>query len=428
MSLPRSLSTPGVLTQLSGGGKVLRRPNRPGSLKISQQANLNRLSSMSSMDMNNLEEMVVTMENICRHLVNKNYSLVVMSALQGLCNSLHLYGVQLDTLYKDQLDKLMVVFRTTCRDEDLDLVSRVQILHIIELRAAGWNTNDNMVAYYKQKLSHLDKMRDLPQVQTAPVSLNANAPDFTPYSGSLSSLLLPGEVVGSSGKFSQPTRIPGKNYFKDEVVIRNADSGKVMGLKGRRVHMIEQLTETVVSFQRVVPGARERLVQITGPGHDNIVQAKLLIEETIRRNQSPIPRDDMMASPSDSLGSCEGDTRRNTLIADREAVPLTEYKYTVNIADECIRITGASLDLVRTAKLVLEEYFSLGDTVNDMNKILLKDTKPSHRPTFSLGPPDPPPGTRLVSTWSGDPVDFYGNVSYVCEEDGLYFEAGREIA
>ena len=56
--------------------------------------------------------------------------------------------------------------------------------------------------------------------------------------------------MGSSGKFSQPTKIPGKNYFKDEVVIRNADSGKVMGLKGRRVHMIEQLTETVVSFQR----------------------------------------------------------------------------------------------------------------------------------------------------------------------------------
>ena len=57
-----------------------------------------------------------------------------------------------------------------------------------------------------------------------------------------------------------------------------------------------------------------------------------------------------------------------------------------------VRITGASLDLVRTAKLVLEEYFSLGDTVNDMNKILLKDTKPLHRPTFSLGPPDPPAG------------------------------------
>ena len=87
---------------------------------------------------------------------------------------------------------------------------------------------------------------------------------------------MPGEVVGSSGKFSQPTKIPGKNYFKvrrlptrelvatsisvsqDEVVIRNADSGKVMGLKGRRVHMIEQLTETVVSFQRLVVTQQEQ--------------------------------------------------------------------------------------------------------------------------------------------------------------------------
>ena len=66
-----------------------------------------------------------------------------------------------------------------------------------------------------------------------------------------------------------------------------------------------------------------------------------------------------------------------------------------------VRITGASLDLVRTAKLVLEEYFSLGDTVNDMNKILLKDTKPAHRPTFSLGPPDPGPGASKLSISGG---------------------------
>ena len=255
MSLPRSLSTPGVINQ----GKVLRRPNRPGSLKISHQ-NLNRLSSVSSissLEMSNLEDIVVTMENICRHLINKNYSLTVLSALSGLYTSLHHTGLQLDTLYKDQLDKLMSVFRTCSREEELDLMARVQILHIIELRAAGWVTNDNMSSYYKQKLNMMessDKMRDMRDspagmmCQTAPVSLNANAPDFTPGSGQC--LLVPGEVVGSSGKFSQPTKIPGKNYYKDEVVIRNADSGKVMGLKGRRVHMIEQLTETVVSFQR----------------------------------------------------------------------------------------------------------------------------------------------------------------------------------
>ena len=30
-------------------------------------------------------------------------------------------------------------------------------------------------------------------------------------------LLAPGEVVAASGRFPQPTKIPGKNYFKDEV-------------------------------------------------------------------------------------------------------------------------------------------------------------------------------------------------------------------
>lgn len=46
-------------------------------------------------------------------------------------------------------------------------------------------------------------------------------------------LLGPGEILKPSGKFSKPTRIPGKNYCKDEVVIRNADSGK-----GRRYTLL----------------------------------------------------------------------------------------------------------------------------------------------------------------------------------------------
>lgn len=39
-------------------------------------------------------------------------------------------------------------------------------------------------------------------------------------------MLNPGELLRNSGKFTKPTKIPGKNYSKDEVVIRNADSGK----------------------------------------------------------------------------------------------------------------------------------------------------------------------------------------------------------
>lgn len=86
----------------------------------------------------------------------------------------------------------------------------------------------------------------------------------------------PGEIVKNSGKFAKPTKIPGKNYSKDEIIIRNSDSGKgkevilfpylekklvkisnmfnchyqVMGIKGRRVHIIEEMSNCVISFQR----------------------------------------------------------------------------------------------------------------------------------------------------------------------------------
>ena len=44
-----------------------------------------------------------------------------------------------------------------------------------------------------------------------------------------------------------------------------------------------------------------------------------------------------------------------------------------------------------------------------------------------LYPPTPPPETLLTDTWSGDPVEFYDNVSYVCPGDDLFFEWEREM-
>lgn len=39
--------------------------------------------------------------------------------------------------------------------------------------------------------------------------------------------------------------------LRHEMIIRNSDSGKIMGVKGRRVALVEQLTNTVISFQKV---------------------------------------------------------------------------------------------------------------------------------------------------------------------------------
>nr|CAH7762594.1 unnamed protein product [Callosobruchus chinensis] len=207
-----------------------------------------------------------------------------------------------------------------------------------------------------------------------------------------SPLLAPGEVIKSSGKFAKPTRIPGKKYCKDEVVIRNADSGKVN------------------------PGAKERLVQITGSNEESIIHAKQLIEDTIRRNASPArePSASMPSGLTGSSSSVASSASEETPAAGRANSPsvpsarhlmhslstndaaIGEYKYTV-IANGCmIKITGDNLDLVRTSKLVLDEYFS-GEPIHDVSQFYSFDSLPQpilpedfQRATTPLSPPESP--------------------------------------
>ncbi|KAH9409771.1 hypothetical protein TYRP_010783 [Tyrophagus putrescentiae] len=67
------------------------------------------------------------------------------------------------------------------------------------------------------------------------------------------------------------------------------DDKLVMGINGRRLHKIEALSDTIISFQKVIPTARDRIVQISGQNIYNINIAKNLIDTTIKQNASPIP-------------------------------------------------------------------------------------------------------------------------------------------
>lgn len=136
----------------------------------------------------------------------------------------------------------------------------------------------------------------------------------------------------------------------------------------------------------VNPGAKERLVQITGPAEESINYAKLLIEDTIKRNASPIREasqegscsslassDDQQitAIPRNRIGSQIGQqtlpaipighnklTRSNSqhsnfLIQSLSTndASLGEYKYTVNVGAHNLKITGDSLELVKVSSL-----------------------------------------------------------------------------
>ncbi|XP_053651045.1 eukaryotic translation initiation factor 4E-binding protein Mextli isoform X7 [Cherax quadricarinatus] len=378
-----------------------------------------------------MESVLSEMDLVAQYLNSSTCDRTVYPAIVALCENLKMFGPQLENVYKDQLDKCYISLRNGCRDDRLSLAARYRLLEVIELRAMHWQPNENLINYYKQKLVQIeaeeaaleDQQNDslsqtIPSTIMTPTSTpQMMIPSLQQYQQTMynqqqspiphpptPTLLGPGEIIRSSGKFAKPTRIPGKNYCKDEVVIRNADSGKVMGIKGRRVHMIEELSETIISFQRVAPGARERLVQITGPAEENINQAKHLIEETIRRNASPVRGDErgsifttlggssssISSHTSDetlqvlrkylsldeiSLSSRRSGSKRNTLVHSQSMGddPLGEYRYTVTHGSDVLRITGNNLHLVRTAKLVLDEFFSGERNLNNIALLLGTD-------------------------------------------------------
>ncbi|XP_059046203.1 eukaryotic translation initiation factor 4E-binding protein Mextli isoform X5 [Achroia grisella] len=334
--------TMSTLTKMTRTVKKLEVP-RP--LKSTTSSAHNR-NSVLDVKINSADDLIVLTEAVAYQMMQGNYDRALQSNVATMYSNLKLYGAQLESLYKDFLDRYFVVFRNGSQDERLDKKTRLHLLELIELRAKLWQGSDYMSQYYRHRGTHAEPLL-VPTMEGSgtggSVSPTLAAPAEPP------TLLGPGEVIKPSGKFPKPTKIPGKNYSKDEVVIRNADSGKVS------------------------PGAKERLVQITGPNEENVNHAKHLIGDTIRRNASPVRLEGAEAALRASRASLDS-TGSDDAPRAREKSPhnnsrallhsfstndaaLGEYKYTVTFGQHSIKITGNNLDLVKTAKLVLDEYF-----------------------------------------------------------------------
>ncbi|XP_038221917.1 eukaryotic translation initiation factor 4E-binding protein Mextli isoform X6 [Zerene cesonia] len=343
--------TMSTLTKMTRTVKKLEVP-RP--LKSTTSSAHNR-NSVLDVKINSVDDLIVLTEAVAYQMMQGNFDRALQSNVSTMYSNLKLYGAQLEALYKDFLDRYFVVFRNGSQDERLDKKTRLHLLELIELRAKHWQGSDYMSQYYRHRGTHAEPLL-VPTMEGAgsggSVSPTLAAPAEPP------TLLGPGEVIKPSGKFPKPTKIPGKNYSKDEVVIRNADSGKVS------------------------PGAKERLVQITGPNEENVNHAKHLIGDTIRRNASPVRLEGALEgglgasrASLDSNGSDEPVRPREKSPHNNRALlhsfstndaALGEYKYTVTFGQHSIKITGNNLDLVKTAKLVLDEYFESAGALEAM--------------------------------------------------------------
>ncbi|KAI5705183.1 hypothetical protein M8J76_008759 [Diaphorina citri] len=346
----RNLEKPKPL-RLSAGSRSVRPVSisSPTEPNTHASTNLHRLSTGPS----SVLELMTLLDKVSTQLSNAQYDINLTNNIDLLYTQMKLYGSQIESSYQTEVDNAFVPLRNGTVSEKLDETSRLKLLHLVELRSAGWKNLHT--DYYSQSMSKASEMELTSSFSShsvdsllSPVTPPPNVPP----------VLAPGELVKSSGKYPKPTKIPGKNYCKDEVVIRNADSGKVMGIKGRRVHMIEELSETIISFQRVHPGARERNVQITGPNPDNIVHATQLIDETIRKNMSPVRelglQDSSLLDSNSSCNSSQSDDSGLKLLQPDESLDFAQFRHTLSFGHgRHVSIVGNDYSLVNNVVVLV---------------------------------------------------------------------------
>ena len=101
-----------------------------------------------------------SLTNYLPQLTSPPFPPSTVSWLSEQCNWIKQHGRQLEETNQNQLDKVQADFARLCQDSSLDLELRLQLLEVIELRSLGWNTNEDMETFYRDKLLEVEERRE----------------------------------------------------------------------------------------------------------------------------------------------------------------------------------------------------------------------------------------------------------------------------
>jgi len=87
----------------------------------------------------------------------KSYSENVFEMLPQLCGGFKKVGYLLEANYKDKLDQLQHLLTEFCKDGNVDMVLRLRVLEIIELRTMGWRMSSTAEEYYTTKIAQFQE-------------------------------------------------------------------------------------------------------------------------------------------------------------------------------------------------------------------------------------------------------------------------------
>lgn len=100
-----------------------------------------------------VEELITLTENVAASLASGCNN---ADGVNALLANLRLHGPQLENVSKDTLDRALVIFRNASQDERLNIMTRLNLLQLIELRAKSWQVSDGANTYYKHKATNVE--------------------------------------------------------------------------------------------------------------------------------------------------------------------------------------------------------------------------------------------------------------------------------
>lgn len=110
-------------------------------------------SSLELENINSMDKLLLTLSRVCDQLQGDGLDSGLVKNIVHLSAGLKAFGSVVEEFYKEKLDQLLVCLREACKNTSLDLVVRIHILEVIELRALNWAPNEACEAYYREKLA-----------------------------------------------------------------------------------------------------------------------------------------------------------------------------------------------------------------------------------------------------------------------------------
>jgi len=99
------------------------------------------------------ESVLSLMSTLIPALSRPPFSQSTLDKLGSLCTGLVKVGSHLERNNPNALNRLQVLLTNLCQDSSLDIVLRLQLLEVIELRSLGWKPDPTVENYYKERIN-----------------------------------------------------------------------------------------------------------------------------------------------------------------------------------------------------------------------------------------------------------------------------------